>query len=111
MRTQVANEHDQVEQGGNSVTVDSLGGIHSDLDDDSAVGPEVSSADMFRTDRVFPIQTRRRVGNHLKLNLDSRHENARTKMRKESSRVTEFLSDRIKPIGQGQAFGYAASCS
>jgi ribonuclease HI len=111
VRTQVANEYDQVEQGGSSVTVDSLGGIHSDLDDDSAVGKEVSSADMFRSQRVLPIQTRSRGRNHLELNLDSQRKNARVKLRKESSRVAEFLSDRIKPIGQGQAFGYAASCS
>lgn len=111
VRTQVANECDQVEQGGNSVTSDPLGGSQRHLHDDSAVGKEVPSTDMLLSDRMLPMQTPSETGNHVKLNLHNWRKNARGKMCKESSRIAEFLSDRIKPIGQGQAFGYAASCS
>jgi len=108
VRTQVANEYDQVEQGGNSVTMDAIGGGHRPANGEPAVRTEGSSSALLVTDRVHAAQAPLAAGNHLKLNLKHRRKCAKKGSRKESNRVAEFLSDRIKPIGQGQAFGYAA---
>ncbi len=109
VRTQVANEFDQVEQGGNSVTVDAIGGRHHPINGQPTVVKEDSATGLLVTDRIHPVQAPLKLGNHLKLNLHGRRKRIQQRAEKEPSRMAEFLSDRIKPIGQGQAFGYAAS--
>ncbi|MDA7903195.1 hypothetical protein N9B31_05980 [Mariniblastus sp.] len=108
VRTQVANEYDQVEQGGNSVTGDSIGGSPSHAIGETPAGKADSSAGLLVTNRRHSTQSPEKAGSHLKLNLSRHRKNAQIISRKESNRVAEFLSDRIKPMGQGQAFGYAA---
>lgn len=109
VRTQVANEYDQVEQGGNSVTVDAIGGGHRHVNYEPELDGVRSSPASLSTERVHVGQAPIKMGHHLKLNRHGRRKSAKKTSRNESNRVAEYLADRIKPIGQGQAFGYAAS--
>jgi ribonuclease HI len=109
VRTQVPNEYDQVEQGGNSLTIDASGGSNTQVKSISKAAKVNSETSLGVANRIHLAQAPLRAGHHLKLNPRGRRRNGKQISKKETNRVAEFLSDRIKPIGQGQAFGYAAS--
>ncbi len=109
VRTQVANEYDQVEQGGNSIAVDAIGGGHRHVNCEPKLDCVNSTPVPLSNERVHVGQPPIKMGHRLKLDRHGRRKSAKKPSQNDSNRVVEYLADRIKPIGQGQAFGYAAS--
>ena len=108
VRTQVAHESDESEPGeiGLASPVSNADIVHlsgTNGQDNVQVGTAASEAT--GTPEVEASFGR---GNHLKLNFDRGREAMEYTM-EHVNRVSGLLSDRIKPMGQGRAYGHAAS--
>ena len=108
VRTQVAHESDQTEFTGVRLF---------SATPDADVHQKAPSKRPKRNGRIVPVSAADRGGaveatlgrgNHLTLNLDRGRKAIGTRL-EQVNRVSDFLADKVKPIGQGTAFGYALS--
>lgn len=104
VRTQVANESDQAELTGIKLPFV----IPIDKVDRVAKSKRKLRAKKIQSVRSQTIKASLGRGNHLTLNLD-RSRRAFENTLEQVNRVTHFLGDKVKPMGQGRAFGYAVS--
>ncbi len=108
VRTQVAHESDQAELTGirvfsnPAITDDARGGATSRQPKSEALPDAVADI----SNQVVAARLGR--GNHITLNLQRRRQSVEKRL-EQVNRVSDFLADKIKPIGKGRAFGYAVS--
>jgi ribonuclease HI len=108
VRTQVAHESDQAEL--TSVRLFSAA-PNADVVQKAASKrrkPDEKMVPFSVDDRAHAVEATLGRGNHLTLNLD-RSRQAIGNTMEQVNRVSDFLADKVKPIGQGKAFGYALS--